>query len=396
MDSQQPQAVTSPERWMQVGISHVDDAAIAGAEACHQAWRGDGEALAIVFASDAYDLSALLRGVRSISGDVPLIGCSTAGGTAIGQSELAPVVVATLGGAGFSAAARLSRHVEGRQRRAGAEVSSCLSDVPLRGNTALMLLMDGLSSDQQDLVRGAYSVAGARVPMVGGGGADNMLMRTNSQFFGDEVVHGAVVGAAIASDAPFGVGVRHGWQPVGDPILVTDSLGCRVRELNDLPALDVYLDLLDAPAAARRDQAAFVQFALTHPLGISRRSGVHVRHMIHADFAERALLSVSDIPEGAVTWLMHGDYDSVLAATTDACADALAGLEGREPTGFLVFDCAVRRAVLGDAGVAAEHRELRRRLGGAPMAGCYTYGEIARTRGVTGFHNETLVVLAVG
>jgi hypothetical protein len=33
--------------------------------------------------------------------------------------------------------------------------------------------------------------------------------------------------------------------------------------------------------------------------------------------------------------------------------------------------------------------------GGAPVAGFYTYGEIARTRGISGFHNQTLVVLAV-
>jgi hypothetical protein len=33
--------------------------------------------------------------------------------------------------------------------------------------------------------------------------------------------------------------------------------------------------------------------------------------------------------------------------------------------------------------------------GTAPVAGFYTYGEIARTRGVAGFHNQTLVVLAV-
>jgi len=34
--------------------------------------------------------------------------------------------------------------------------------------------------------------------------------------------------------------------------------------------------------------------------------------------------------------------------------------------------------------------------GGAPVAGFYTYGEIARTHGISGFHNQTLVVLAVG
>ena len=36
------------------------------------------------------------------------------------------------------------------------------------------------------------------------------------------------------------------------------------------------------------------------------------------------------------------------------------------------------------------------RAAGAPVAGFYTYGEFPRTRGVTGFHNQTLVVLAVG
>jgi hypothetical protein len=32
---------------------------------------------------------------------------------------------------------------------------------------------------------------------------------------------------------------------------------------------------------------------------------------------------------------------------------------------------------------------------GAPVVGFYTYGEIARTKGPTGFHNQTLVVLAL-
>ena len=32
---------------------------------------------------------------------------------------------------------------------------------------------------------------------------------------------------------------------------------------------------------------------------------------------------------------------------------------------------------------------------GAPVAGFYTYGEIARTQGMSGFHNQTLVVLSI-
>ena len=33
---------------------------------------------------------------------------------------------------------------------------------------------------------------------------------------------------------------------------------------------------------------------------------------------------------------------------------------------------------------------------GAPIAGFYTYGEFARTQGASGFHNQTLVTLAIG
>jgi hypothetical protein len=61
---------------------------------------------------------------------------------------------------------------------------------------------------------------------------------------------------------------------------------------------------------------------------------------------------------------------------------------------MLAFDCIARRAVLGDAGIKREIDCIAAHAGG-PVAGFYTYGEIARTHGVNGFHNQTLVVLAV-
>jgi hypothetical protein len=57
--------------------------------------------------------------------------------------------------------------------------------------------------------------------------------------------------------------------------------------------------------------------------------------------------------------------------------------------------CIARRAVLGEQGIQTEIDRLAARTAGAPVAGFFTYGEIARTRGVRGFHNETLVVLSI-
>jgi hypothetical protein len=85
-----------------------------------------------------------------------------------------------------------------------------------------------------------------------------------------------------------------------------------------------------------------------------------------------------------------------LEATDGACTDALAALDGNAALGMVAFDCIARRGVLGESGIAAEIRRVNQHADGAPVAGFYTYGEIARTRGVSGFHNQTLVLLALG
>ena len=82
---------------------------------------------------------------------------------------------------------------------------------------------------------------------------------------------------------------------------------------------------------------------------------------------------------------MEGDAESVLRATDDACSAALGALEGRDPLGLLAFDCIARRGVLGDEGLPVEVERLRAHAAGGPVAGFYTYGEIARTSGTGGF-----------
>ena len=365
--------------------------------AAGQAVGEDDAALLIVFASEALDLPALLDGIAERSGGCPLIGCSTAGEIAPDGPDDASVVVAAMGGPGFDVVAAAARGASTRLRDAGAEVAASVRRLESEHkHRVLILLTDGLAGDQQEIVRGAYGVAGAAVPMVGGCAGDDLRMRSTHQFFGTEVLDDAVVGAALASDAPIGIGVRHGWRRMGDPMLITDAEDNRVLTIDGQPALDLYLHRLDAPSKAHDDSDAFVQFAATHPLGLARRRGEeHVRFVAGADFQQRTLACIAEVPRGALAWFMEGDDDSVLAATDAACADALAPLGGRPPLGLVAFDCIARRSVLGDAGIKREIERVAQHGSGAPVAGFYTYGEIARTQGISGFHNQTLVVLAV-
>jgi hypothetical protein len=386
----------SPRNWVGVGRSGASNAAEAGAEAAEAALVGPSPKLMIVFSSHSYDLQSLLDAVNERSHDVPLIGCSTAGEIAASGVEDSSVVITAIGGEGFSVRTTAAINASSGLRRSGEEAASALTELDDRPNRVLMLLTDGLAGDQQEIVRGAYSIAGAGVPLVGGCAGDDLQMESTYQLHGHQVLKDAVVSAAIGSDEPIGIGVRHGWQRVGEPMLVTESSENRVHTLDDRPALDVYLERLDAPAEVRSNSAAFVKFAQTHPLGLDRQGGEdHVRFIGDADFEDRSLACIARVPQGGLAWLMEGSDESVLAATDAACSDALAGLGGHRPAGLLAFDCIARRGVLGDEGVTAEVDRVAEHSNGAPVAGFYTYGEIARTRGVTGFHNQTLVVLAL-
>jgi len=385
-------------RWVASGHSADHDAFTAGSEATRSAvgGRSDGK-LVVVFCSESYDLEALSKGIAHEAGDVPVIGCSTAGEIATAGPSDAGIVVVALGGPGFSVATGASGDPSGDLRQATATaVEACMDAVERRAHSVILLLTDGLGGDQMEVVRGAYSVVGAEIPLVGGCAGDDLKMKRTYQLFGDRVLQDSVVAAALSSDAPIGIGVRHGWRRVGEAMLVTGSSGSRVQTLDDEPALDVYLRRSGAPEAAGHDPDAFTRFALTHPLGINRRSGEEVRFVAGAGYDDRSINCIASVPQGGLAWIMEGDAESVLDATDGACADALAGLAGAPPLGLVAFDCIARRGVLGDAGIRREIDRIASFAGGAPVAGFYTYGEIARTRGSRGFHNQTLVVLALG
>ncbi len=396
MDAHESRDVPRP-RWIGVGRSENTDAITAARETLDSALDGRRDIrLLVVFASDAYDLSVLVGSLSDGIGDAALIGCSTAGEIATNGPGDSGVVAIAFGGDGFSVVTGCAENASDDLRVAGASAARAIHDVDTRAHTVMMLLTDALAGDQQDIVRGAYQELGAAVPIVGGCAGDDLKMTRTYQFHGSRVLTNAVVSAAISSDGPFGVGVRHGWTTVGDSMLVTRSDRNIVYEIDGRPATDVYVERLGAPPAAVADPAVFRQFALEHPLGLARRVGEPiVRFISEIDVENGALVCLATVPEGAYVWALSGDEQSVLDATDSACAEALAPLS-EEPLAMIAFDCIARRSVLGETGIRREIDRIAEQASGAPVAGFYTYGEIARTHGINGFHNETLVVLAVG
>ncbi len=388
---------TEQRRWMKVAQVRDADAHAAGRRATQEALIAPDARLLLVFVSPALDAGRVLTGIREVAdADIPLVGCSTHGEIFPGGPADGSVVVAALGGEGFSVRTAVARDVARRQRAAGEEVAQAMHEDPERPHRVLVTLTDGLLRDQEEILRGIYGVLGASVPLFGGAAADGWQMAGCQQLHGSEVLSGAVVSAAIVSDAPIGLGIRHGWQPSGEPMVVTRAGDGRVYQLDDKPALDVYLNQLDAGPEAYQDPAAFTAFALPRPVGIQRRSGIELRNLsTEPDIEGRSIGGGASISEGGLIWAMDGGLDSILQASGDACTEAVEGLHGRSPTGLLTFSCAALRAVVGDEGIKREGEVFATKAAGVPFCGFYTYGEIARTRGIDGFHNQTVVALAL-
>jgi hypothetical protein len=369
----QPSTVLVRERWAAVGhAGDVGDPVAAAQQAVAQALAG-GEDPKLLIACAAAGLATpkLAQALADAAGGVPLVGASTArplvpAGTAL--------TVIALGGPGFAVSTVAIDICDGNLREAGIEAAAALGDVADREHQALLLLSDADSGDQAELVRGAYSIAGAGVTLIGA------TTRAPGRQLHDAAVRpGAVVAAAIGSDGPFGVGVAHGWQAIGQPLHVTRTEGVELLTLDGRPALDVYLERTAAPEGIDADPEALARFADAHPLGVRLRADEeHVRLVLGADTERRTLHTTAELPQGGLAWLMVRDGHAVAQAARTACDDAVRCLNGRSPIVLLAFgELATLPAV------------------GTPLAGLSGAGEFARARGAHGFHNCTHAVLAV-
>jgi hypothetical protein len=342
-----------------------------------------------------FDLATIAEGLYEALPDTQVIGCTTSGEISTDGAMANALVLWALGGDAIRVATGSGQGDDLGLRNAATKAAQCLDELERKSNTVMMILTDGLCGDQMEVVRGAYDVAAIDVPLVGGCAGDNLAKHCTRQIHGRRVLTQSVVAAAISSDRPLGIGVSHGWTATSEPMLVTGSKGNILSSLEDMPALDVYLDFFNPPEEVKTDQTAFAAFAATHPIGIRRRDKIEMRHIAGFNLQTRELITIAEVPQGALAFLTEGDFHSVLDAAAQSVQSAMAALKGEEAVGLFLFDCVSRRAVFTEDRVHEETDLITSTCGNIPMAGFYTYGEICRTKGAGGFHNQTLVTLAI-
>lgn len=380
-----------------IGTCGMTDARAAGRAAAAAALAPLGGAppgLVLVFATPRFDLPALLDGVRSITGEALLVGCTGSGeladGRYLGFGGGVAVLCMSAGPYRFGVAS--ARDLEGDLDLAGQALARrALEAAGPSPHAAALLLTDSLLGDLQRFAQGVYRVAGARVALAGGAAGDEQRFVESSIFHGGEVLRRGALVLWVASPRPLRVVGRHGWGPVSGPLLVTRAEGTRILELGGRPAADAYQAQLGLEGPLTSE--SFWATSIRHPFGLVQPDGAHVMRVARAMAPDGALTIQGCVPpEGSVVQVMSAAPEALLSVAGEVAREALAAAP--EAGVLLAFSCAARASVLG-ARAPEEAHLLRAAAGGVPTFGFHCCGEFARTSGVLATHNLTLVGVAL-
>lgn len=380
---------------MQVAVGHTeaidtDDIVADLVEQCESELGGTRPDAGILFLCPDASHDEVLAALEAHWPGIAVIGCTTDGEISsklLFREDSAALMVFSHPGGEIRAGVGLgaTKDPQGAARRAVTQA--------LKGTTRpprlVVTLPESLGVDGTQVVRSLQENLPAGTPIVGATAGDQLRLERTLQFFGCDVLTGAVPILIFTGELQVSVGIASGWRPIGPRGVVTRAEGPIVHEIDGRPALSVFREQY-GPTSTPDPEQPFAIFE-------EGSSSFYLRAPLGSDEETGAVTLAAAIPEGCTVQLSVAEGDSVIEAAREAIGNALAGMTG-EIRSALMFSCAARKQLLGTR-TAREIETFRTPLGDqVPVVGFYGYGEIGPPgrNAPVDFHNETVIAVLIG
>jgi hypothetical protein len=389
-----------------IGLSTDKDPLQATREAAQRAkldLRIEEAHLAVIFSSAEFAHPGTCRTISGIVGPVPIVGCSSA------------AIIANQGIFTYGILVALLRFpkdihcniasVKDIKTGSAVDLGQQLGEKLLYGFQGVrrdlaMVLSDRLLDEGQGLIYGLQERLGKSFPLVGASISKNPHALKSHLYFNNEVTSDAAIGLMWGGKTYFGLGLQHGWKPIGKPRRVTKATGNIVYEIDSAPASSLYEKYLacDRPALYKD----LKRIAALYPIGMHLAG--------QKEYILRNIVSVQDdgsivfqgpVPLESQIRFMISTKESCLEATRLAAEETKKALLGRQIDFAFVFESLVRYRLLGRETVK-ELALLKETLGQhTPIVGICTHGEQAPLsaigyQGQAYFHNHSIAIVAMG
>lgn len=383
MSEQEPSGVRDRLR---VGASH----ALTAEDAVREVRSALGEVrdgCVIFFSSVRYERNALAEALAKHFAGARVVGCSTAGEIAPGGYTRESMVAVHLPAEEFATVATVIENLsafapaEGQQRvrQALASLQERMH-APLSGHTFALVLIDGLSR-QEEWVVSTLSGALGDIPLFGGSAGDDLQFHDTYVYTDGMIPRDSAVLLLVNTPAPFHVFRTQHFVHTDRKMVVTgaDPSARRVTEINGEPAAQEYARLVGLDV----DRLTPMAFA-ANPV-VVRVGGLYYVRSIQKVNPDESLTFFCAIDEGIVLTVAQG-LDIV-----ENLREALAGVrqEVGEPRLIIGCDCVLRRLEVERKALSTE---VSRLLAANRVIGFSTYGEQFNAMHV----NQTFTGVAIG
>ncbi len=389
-----------------IGKSQKKDPKEAAQEAmsqCSAQLAAQSAHLAIAFGAPRLSVAGALKTIKSaLRPGTPLIGCS---GTHVISSDgvdqdgivLAllhlPEIKVSCGSANLAQGG--NPHLLGQELGA-----SLLLNVKGYRRETCLVLSDGLSEDAPEFFSGLQDSLGKSFPFIGGGSSDNFKFAQTFQYFNESVLHKSAVAALFCGKFSYGIGIRHGWKPLGKIRVATESRGNIIKKIDGKKASSLYEEYFNKSLAQLKKEILYIN--TLYPIGVYLKGEDEylLRNVITLG-DDGSIVTQGDVPEKSEIRLMIGNRESALSAARQAGQQAKTAMHGKKIVFALVISSASRAYLLGRS-AGGEIDAIKESLGdGVALAGFYSYGEYAPLgsisyHGQTYLHNQAIAVLAIG
>ena len=360
-----------------VGHSVAIDAKTAGAEAAAMAKTGlEDVKLAFVYSSVAYDLEALLDGIRGELPGVPLVGNTSftgvicADGFISGDDGFVGIMALEDADAAISVAG-LPKGTSARET--GQDVAHQAMAKAGRNAPPDYFYMAASPGEEEQYLKGICNAIG-RVPMFGGSAADNSISGEWSLYTDEKLFADGVTVAFFYTDKAMTNLFTGAYRETDDVGIITKVDGDRTLvEINGVPAVDMYAKWTGTDAASLSGGNLLVA-TITSPLGVKDRLGdlIAIRHPMNGN-EDGSMAVGAKLTEKTAVIRMEATIDELIASaseTLETLQDSLAS----PAAAYHLVHCGGRRAGI-DNRIGEVVEAVKKVAGDVPFLMEFTFGE---------------------
>lgn len=373
------------------GTSEETDSIEAVKEALEIAIEGmDGvqPKAGLAFVGIDTDVDALVKAFAEALPGVELAGCTTDGEVAGPYGFLEDSVVITLfGSEEIDFTVGIGHGASADPKGATAQAVANAQGKTDKASALCVAMPEGIGPNISEIVGGLRAALGEEFPIVGGASGDQLRFSGTKQFCNTDVVSDSVVLLIMSGPLVYSCGVATGYTALGNRHKVTRAQGSTVHEIDGAPAINLYLDYVQA-------QSVHFPLAVHSP----EREGFLLSSPQAFDEDSGAVTFVNPIEVDSEVQLATASRDEIVAAARNAVEAAFKGFPNEKPDAALFFSCAGRRAALGTR-TKEEYESFETIIGDAfPTAGFYSYGEIgpAGNKGKSVQHTNAFFAVLLG